>query len=327
MYYGDRVRWFIGTAIEINKGFPGKLKVRIHGIHGPDIDNANLPWADIMIPTTEAGVSGIGRIPQIHPPAKVYGFFLDGKTSQSPIVLGSMLHEGRESVTQTSIRTSTNQNTSTDTSNPAVDPNNLLLHDGYILPVSLIQSYNSIGRAVGGYGSAAMVKKSNIIMAFLVQNGYTSRQAAGIVGNLIQESFNTKENIYFDPEVKGDGGMSYGLAQWNNSANAGYRWDKLKRYTTIRNIPESDFFGQLTYLLNTLNGSLGGTETGASEYSSVHRKLINSTIIKGNTKSNNATWHFLDVYENPANKELKYIERSKFAADAFLWYETSILII
>jgi len=323
MYYGDNVRWFVGTAIEINKSFPGKIKIRIHGIHGPEIDNSNLPWADIMLPTTEAGTSGIGRIPQLHPPAKVYGFFLDGKTSQSPIVLGSMLHEGRESAVQASIRTSINQSTSSDRDQPIVDPNNLLLHDGYIIPISLISSYNAIDRLVGGYGSNNMIKKSNIIMALLVQNGYNARQAAGIVGNLAKESFNSKDNIYFDPRVIGDGGMSYGLAQWNNSANAGYRWDKLKRYSSLRGLPESDFFGQLTYLLNTLNGSLGGSETDASAYSRVHRNIMNSTSYKG-AKINNSTWYFLDEYENPANKNTEYTERARYAQDAFLWYETFI---
>jgi len=320
MYYGDKTRWFIGTAIEINKDFPGKIKVRIFGIHGPDIDNANLPWADILIPTTEAGTSGIGKIPQIHPPARVYGFFLDGENSQSPIVLGSMFTTERESATQQRLRTTVNRGSTSS----SVDASSTIKHDGFIQPNNLIKNYNTVERAAGGYGSSAMVKKSVIIMSYLTQNGYTPLQAAGIVGNLTKESFNAKDNVYFDPTALGDNGNSYGLAQWNNSANAGFRWNKLKNYANLRNLPESDFFGQLGYLVNTLNGSLGGKDTDASEYSYVHRRLINSNRINGPKGDNNATWVFLDRYENPANKDSEYITRSKYATDALSWYEASI---
>ena len=42
------------------------------------------------MPGTEGGTSGIGKIPQLQPGAFVFGLFMDGKTSQLPLVLGHL---------------------------------------------------------------------------------------------------------------------------------------------------------------------------------------------------------------------------------------------
>lgn len=93
-FYGDNVRWFMGVVEEVGNDNPklGRVKVRIYGIHGTrdQIPNEDLPLAQVLVPTTEGGVSGIGRNPQILPGATVFGIFLDGKDSQLPLVLGSI---------------------------------------------------------------------------------------------------------------------------------------------------------------------------------------------------------------------------------------------
>jgi len=93
-YYGDNTRWFLGRVISIDDPLElGRVKVRIFGIHSEsieDIPEADLPWAQTVIPVTEGGSSGIGANVGIKEQAQVYGIFLDGKTSQLPLVLGSI---------------------------------------------------------------------------------------------------------------------------------------------------------------------------------------------------------------------------------------------
>ena len=67
-FYGDDHRWFFGTVINAQppSGLEGRVKVRINGVHNPstgEIPEKDLPWAQVLIPTTEGGVSGYGRIP------------------------------------------------------------------------------------------------------------------------------------------------------------------------------------------------------------------------------------------------------------------------
>jgi hypothetical protein len=95
-YYGDNTRWFIATVVNSTPpvGYEGRVKIRIHGLHSADtidIPEDHLPWAQCVIPVTEGGVSGIGKIvPRVLPEALVFGFFMDGKDSQIPLIFGSL---------------------------------------------------------------------------------------------------------------------------------------------------------------------------------------------------------------------------------------------
>ena len=94
-YYGDDVRWFVATVIDSSppRGLEGRIKIRIHGIHSPDVNDIpqrDLPWAQVLMPGDTYGVSGFGSSCHILPGAFVFGMFLDGATSQLPLVIGSM---------------------------------------------------------------------------------------------------------------------------------------------------------------------------------------------------------------------------------------------
>ena len=96
-YYGDNVRWFIATVIDASPpfGFEGRVKIRIHGLHSEEtylLPQQDLPWAQCVLPTTEGGISGIGKSPKIQANSLVFGMFMDGNHSQTPIVLGSLPH-------------------------------------------------------------------------------------------------------------------------------------------------------------------------------------------------------------------------------------------
>lgn len=68
----------------------GRVRVRIHGIHTDDkllIASADLPWCQVILPTTSAGLSGLGTGHGLVEGSTVFGYFRD-KAKQDPIVLG-----------------------------------------------------------------------------------------------------------------------------------------------------------------------------------------------------------------------------------------------
>lgn len=86
-------RWFIGI-VEDNLSDPaqlGRVKVRAFGIHDDNITTDQLPWAQVLVPTT-AGPSqnGVGGAPVgLAVGSRVIGFFIDGEEHQFPMILGS----------------------------------------------------------------------------------------------------------------------------------------------------------------------------------------------------------------------------------------------
>ena len=112
-------------------------------------------------------------------------------------------------------------------------------------------------------------------MDFFMNKGLTNYQAAGIVGNLIQES-------KLDTTRKGDGGKALGLAQWHPDRQKGLKALAKSRGTTIH-----DFDTQLEYIWHELNT----TEKRA------FNALLNSKTVE------QATDAFV-LFERPGNVQL-----------------------
>ena len=90
-FYGDSTRWFLGDVISLSDPIQlGRIQVRIYGVHGTDILDADLPWAQPLMPITEGGVNGLGNSLGIQVGARVFGIFFDGNNSQSPLIFGSI---------------------------------------------------------------------------------------------------------------------------------------------------------------------------------------------------------------------------------------------
>jgi hypothetical protein len=106
-------------------------------------------------------------------------------------------------------------------------------------------------KVIGGAREAAIAGSGPAQQAtqFFVAKGYTREQAAGIVGNLIQESG-------LDTKAAGDGGISVGLAQWNKG-----RRDALNAFAAARGASPNDFQTQLEFVDHELNT----TETTARD--------------------------------------------------------------
>jgi putative chitinase len=97
---------------------------------------------------------------------------------------------------------------------------------------------------VGGIESRPGVKGNAAqTIAFFMSKGLTKAQAAGIAGNLLYESG-------FNPSAVGDGGTSFGIAQWHNGRGAA-----MKAFCTAHGYATNSFKGQLEYLWQELNGS------------------------------------------------------------------------
>lgn len=90
-FYGDQTRWFMGEVININDPLEvGRIKVRIYGLHSNEIEDIDLPWAQVVAPITGGGANGWGQMLGVKKTALVFGLFLDGENSQLPLVLGFM---------------------------------------------------------------------------------------------------------------------------------------------------------------------------------------------------------------------------------------------
>ena len=70
----------------------GRVRVRCLGFHSQnkdDLPTKDLPWAQVILPVTSAGISGIGHSPSFLPQGTwCVGYFRDGESAQEPIVFG-----------------------------------------------------------------------------------------------------------------------------------------------------------------------------------------------------------------------------------------------
>ncbi len=98
----DGFRWWIGQIAPIESwndqadksGWGYRRKVRILGYHPLDdktLTNDELPWAQVMLPTTSGtGAANYSVNPKLRPGDMVIGFFLDGDNGQIPIIMGAL---------------------------------------------------------------------------------------------------------------------------------------------------------------------------------------------------------------------------------------------
>ena len=91
----DGFVWFYGVVEDRNDPyFIGRVRVRCFGHHTGDktaLPTSDLPWAQVMLPVTSAGISGIGQTPLgLVEGSHVFGFFRDGEARQEPVVMGSL---------------------------------------------------------------------------------------------------------------------------------------------------------------------------------------------------------------------------------------------
>lgn len=229
-YYGDNLRWFVADVIDSTPpfGLEGRIRIRIHGIHSPstqDISQADLPWAQMIIPSTEGGVSGLGTNPNIHAGALVFGFFADGKSSQVPLVLGSFPRIEYPSRVQKRIEFED----VIERANPVEDFYNQ----------AVVSVENDIDETVDydlGWFSSEVDRRKALAVKFFISNGYTVKQACALsAGILLMSRFRPG---FTTPEGR------YGIGGWK-----GQRLKNLKVFSESW----EQFTVQLAFVLYELN--------------------------------------------------------------------------
>lgn len=125
--------------------------------------------------------------------------------------------------------------------------------------------------------------KKKQAMEFFQSKGLSAHQAAGIVGNLIQES-----NL--NTTIKGDGGKAFGIAQWHPDRQKG-----LKTLAQLKGKDISDYETQLEYVWQELNTS----------YKGALDKLLKSR------NADEATTVFMRHFEKPNEKYANLTQRIK----------------
>jgi len=102
-------------------------------------------------------------------------------------------------------------------------------------------STSNVGSVAAATLSAGVVTKGTDVIKFFVGKGLTPEQAAGIAGNINQESA-------FNTGAVGDNGTSRGLAQWHNE-----RWTNLEKWCKENGFDPNSVEGQLEYLWHEMN--------------------------------------------------------------------------
>ena len=140
-----------------------------------------------------------------------------------------------------------------------------------------------------GADENATGERSKYIQQKLMSMGFTAAAAAGVVGNLVQESGLRTDAI-------GDNGTSGGLAQWHNE-----RLDALKRFAAARGKEWTDLDTQIEFLAEEMRTS----------YADTYAKMQNAELpeIAGQIMT--------DEYEIPDPASANYAQRQANARAAY----------
>lgn len=217
-FYGDQTRWFIGKVVDNADPMRlGRVRVNIIGIHDGISEAGDLPWASVVLPTTEGGLV-TGFPPSLDLGAQIFGIFLDGIQSQLPLVIGSIPHILPDFSTSESGVDGQRYNSQDFVSGqPGTYP-------GELVPV--------------GTASESAEESYNFFRA----NGYSDAQARGIVGNMMAESDFAPKNI--DLKHAYDNG-SMGICQWRLDRLNGP--DGLIPWATRNNLNPANLATQLKF--------------------------------------------------------------------------------
>lgn len=243
-FYGDNTRWFIATVVDASPpyGFEGRVKIRVHGLHTPStrlIPQTDLPWAQCVVPTTEGGASGIGRMPQLQPSALVFGMFMDGMNSQTPIVLGSLPHVEYPSIVQIG----QSEEDLTADNKPEVLWENIAEEN--TPPKTDIANENTGEISIG-----VRRDREKTAVSFFLNLGYSIKQSIGITAGL----------SFVSGMITGVNTQSRGIGAFTT-----LRYTELNKFSNNYN----NFLTQLSFVAYELNG----TQT------STNIRLLNSDIL------------------------------------------------
>ena len=90
----DGFIWFVGVVEDrMDPKYAGRVRVRCVGYHTQnktDLPTEDLPWAQVLLPITSSGISGIGQTPLgLVEGSHCVGLFRDAPYNQEPVIIGS----------------------------------------------------------------------------------------------------------------------------------------------------------------------------------------------------------------------------------------------
>lgn len=288
LFYGDNFRWWYGVVISSSDPLKlGRYRVRIFGIHSDEIDDvpeSALPWASSLVPTTEDGVSGLGRVPNLKEGATVIGFFLDGIQSQQPVIMAS--------IPTTEIPTVSRK---IEEQRQQYEDNRRESIDAAVLEAL---EYTPRGGEVANPDTLVGTSNTEKAYNFLIANGYHPISASAIIGNFIVESG-------MDPTilsgVKNE--ESYGIAQWNPAPGA-MRLQELQAYSADNGLDFTTLQTQLLFF----------------HYDFETKRYFRKKEFMKIRNIEEATRHFMKYYERP-NADPKFNHIDKRIIEAKHTYE------
>ena len=89
-FIGGQFEWFTGIVKDIDDTDNlNRVKVHCLGFYD-NVPTADLPWATVVMPVTNASIKGNGSNHHLEVGSWVVGFFRDGPSAQDPMVMGSI---------------------------------------------------------------------------------------------------------------------------------------------------------------------------------------------------------------------------------------------
>jgi hypothetical protein len=269
-YYGDDVRWFVANVIDNTPpyGLEGRVQIRIHGLHADTTDKTgipqrDLPWAQVMNPGDTYGVSGLGTSSQILPGALVFGFFLDGATSQLPLVLGSLPRIEFPTTVQASKR-----------EDMATNPFSYEFKQSNAEAIDPILTTSS--------------KPAGDVARYFIDNGFNAKQASSITGVL-------QEISGLDPTNVSNG---IGIAGWQPNTPRYYRfYAYIRRLAPARD--STDFEGQLLYVLHELKTARSNAMSKLLRAREIEGNLFGAKVDGIEEKGNGQVAQLVKYYVDP----------------------------
>ena len=314
-FYGDDSRWFIGVVSQIGDVRNlGRVRVRIFGIHNEDtskIKITDLPWASVVVPVTQGGVSGSTMPDGIQVGAQVYGIFLDGKHSQSPLILGSIPQDSgmrvivdepsdsfalaKPSKSESNIRIGDEvTKVEADKLVAMGEPNPII---GTVVNTRQAELLN-VGASGSGILNLSLIGSTRQEQAFNYLKGYFETNgnigdpgscAAAFVGNFIHES---GRNL--DPKARPPREPAVGIAQWNS------RQPELKQFAnSVSGASYLNFSVQLAFVVHELENK---------QSRRTYSRLVNSSTIIEYTEV------VMALYETPSTA-YNYHKESSFISN------------
>lgn len=259
-----RLLWMLSPPY----GYEGRVKIRVHGLHTEStrlIPQSDLPWAQCVVPTTEGGASGIGRMPQLQPSALVFGMFMDGVNSQTPIVLGSLPHIEYPTTVQIG-----QSETVLDADNKAE-----VVWDN-IATESTPKDIDIENEKTDKISLAVKQNREKTAVSFFLNLGYSVKQSIGLVAALsFVSGMNTGEN----PDSRGIGDFTK------------LRYSELQKFSNDYN----EFLIQLSFVAFELNGT----------QSSTNIRLLNSDKLENEGICHIVSKYYLGKPDSASIKEIE----------------------